>query len=211
MLAATCWCAIASASSFETQFESDESPVFEGGKWLNLGLDWTYVVSRGGAAFGTHRPGDYDDSYAHLTGFSPNQYAEATIVKTGSFETYQELEIYLRFDDSAHFARGYEVQIEANNAYAYVVRWNGPLGDFTHLSSPDTFALPRPPETGDVFAAQIVGDVITVYFNGMKVGRVMDSTWADGNPGIGFFSGDSTGAQNLRFGITRFVARDVEN
>ena len=177
---------------------------------MNLGLDWTPVRTSNGIAYGTHKKNGYRDSYAHLTGFAPDQVIEATIFKTGSFARNQEVELHLRWADGPHFARGYEILIEAQNRYAYVVRWNGPLGDFTKLSSSSTFRLPRSPATGDVLKAQIVGNVISVYFNGREVGRVTDSTWKTGDPGIGFYSSDSTGEPNSRFGFTRVVARDYE-
>jgi hypothetical protein len=40
---------------------------------------------------------------------------------------------------------------------------------------------------GDVLRATIVGNVITVYKNGTQVAQVADSTWTNGQPGIGFW------------------------
>jgi hypothetical protein len=196
----------AAAGTYTTNFDSTEYPLSEGGAWINVGLDWTSVRTSGGIAYGTHQDTGYNDSYAHLTGFSADQSAEATIFKTGTFAFNQEVELHLRWSDAAHVARGYEVLWDARNGYAYIVRWNGALGDFSILSA---VAFPRAPVTGDIVKAQIVGTLITVYLNGSLVGSYSDATWATGNPGIGFYSDDPTGAQNSRFGFTSFTARDV--
>jgi hypothetical protein len=193
------------AKTYTTNFDATENPISEGGAWTNIGLDWTAVVTSGGIAHGTHRATGYNDSYAILSGFAADQSVEATIFINGSFTYNQEVELLLRWSQSAHVARGYEVLWDARNAYGYIVRWNGALGDFTLLKR---LAFPRAPVSGDIVKARIVGSVITVYFNGALVGIFSDSTWATGNPGIGFYSDDPSGAQNPRFGFTRFMATD---
>lgn len=196
------------SKSYETNFDLVEDPISEGGVWLHEGLDWTTVRTNNGVACGTHHATGYDDSYAHLSGFGPDQASEAIVYKSGSFSANQEIELHLRWSDSEHNARGYEVLVEANNHYAYIVRWNGALGDFTILSSSSTFSLPRTPVSGDVLRAQMVGSEITVYFNGDQVGSITDTTWTDGNPGIGFYSDDPSGEPNDRFCFTSFSATD---
>jgi hypothetical protein len=196
-----------STRTYTTNFDLTENPISEGGAWSSAGLDWTAVRTAGGIAYGTHQATGYNDSYAHLSGFAPDQSVEATIFKQGSFAMNQEVEIHLRWADSLHVARGYEILWQANNEYAEIVRWNGALGDFTVLAP---ISFPRPPVTGDVMKAQIVGNQITVYLNGTLVGSTSDSTWSDGNPGIGFFSRDPSGEQNSRFGFTSFTAKEVQ-
>jgi chitodextrinase len=195
----------ASGKRYSTNFDLTESPISEGGKWTNIGLDWTAVVTSGGIAYGTHRATGYNDSYAALSGFAADHSVEGTIFITGSFSYNQEVELLLRWAQSAHVARGYEILWNANNTYAYIVRWNGALGDFTILKR---IEFPRAPVTGDVMKAQIAGSLITVYLNGVLVGSHSDSTWATGDPGIGFYSDDPSGAQNSRFGFTSFTATD---
>ena len=57
---------------------------------------------------------------------------------------YQESEILLRGNISAHSAKLYEVNVGDRNdssSYINIVRWNGPLGNFTtllYLQSPST-------------------------------------------------------------------------
>ena len=179
--------------TYSTNFDASENPISDSGAWTNVGLDWTKVVTSGGVAFGTHKATGYNDSYASQSGFGADQSAEATIFITGTFGPNQEVELLLRWTDAAHSARGYEILWESRNLYAYIVRWNGPLGNFTILKR---LAFPRAPVTGDVFKAQIVGSVITVYLNGASVGSFTDSTWTTGDPGIGFYSDDASGAQN---------------
>lgn len=197
--------ATVSAKSYHTDFDTTENPISEGGAWTNTGLDWTPVVTARGIAHGTHRATGYNDSYAVLSGFSPDQSVEATVYITGKFTRNQEVELLLRWTQAAHLARGYEINWNANNAYAYLVRWNGGLGDFDLLKK---LNFPRVPVTGDVMRAQITGTSITVYLNGGVVGTFSDSTWSTGNPGIGFYSDDPTGSQNDRFGFTSLSASD---
>jgi hypothetical protein len=196
------------AASYSTDFNGDEAPISEGGKWSNRGLDWTPVHKGNGIAYGTHAASGYDDSYAYLSGFGPDHSVEATIYKTGTTTKNQEVELHLRWADSAHSARGYEVLWEARNRYGYIVRWNGALGDFKILAP---VPFPRAPVTGDVLKAQIVGNVISVFLNGTLVKKITDSTWTSGNPGMGFFSEDATGDQNVLFAFTKYVATDQLN
>jgi hypothetical protein len=68
------------AQTCTTRFEREENPLSEGGKWHNTGLDWTTVRTSHGVAFGTETGTNsgarqYDDSYAHLSGFPPDQEA----------------------------------------------------------------------------------------------------------------------------------------
>ena len=60
---------------------------------------------------------------------------------------------------------------------------------------------------GDVVKATIVGNVITVYKNGVQIAQATDSTYATGNPGVGFFL-EGTAGVNRDYGFTRFTASD---
>jgi hypothetical protein len=66
------------SQTYSTTFDGDENPLRESGKWINNGLDWTKIRKRGGIACGTQRGTNtgiyrYDDSYAHLSGFPPDE------------------------------------------------------------------------------------------------------------------------------------------
>jgi len=195
------------ARSYTTDFNTTENPLSEKGAWSNTGLDWTAVITENGIAHGTHHATGYNDSYAILSGFAPDQTVEATVYKSGTFTHNQEIELLLRWSQSAHEARGYEINWDARNHYGYLVRWNGRLGDFTLLKR---LSFPRPPKTGDIMKARVTGDRIEVYLNNELVGHFHDGTWPDGNPGIGFYSDDPSGNQNSRFGFTRFSASDTK-
>ena len=94
---------------------------------------------------------------------------------------------------------------KTKNAYTEIVRWNGPLGDFTYLSratGPQSGVA-----NGDVVKATIVGDVITAYINGVQVLRATDNTYTSGSPGMGFYLQGTTGV-NGDFGFTSFTATD---
>jgi hypothetical protein len=154
----------------------------------------------------------YDDSYAHLSGFPPDQevWGVAHIAKPNS-ACHQELEILLRFTSSAHSTTGYECLarcLSSESSYLEIVRWDGPLGKFTYLARKRgrDYALKH----GDTVKASVVGNVITVYVNGVKKAQATDDTFKTGNPGIGVFlhcdGGQGIGS-NSDFGFASFTAR----
>jgi hypothetical protein len=138
-------------------------------------------------AFGTNGLLDtYDDSYAYLSGFGPDQQAEAVISRNPSLlGTPHETELLLRWADTTDIARGYECQFNYAGG-VQVVRWNGPFADFVPLSG-SFGSIGRALKTGDVVRAKIVGSTITCYVNDVQVAKATDSTWSTGQPGIGFF------------------------
>ena len=207
------------SQTYATRFDGSEDPLSEGGKWSNHSKDWTRIRKKDGIAHGTEtgtNTGDkmYDDSFAHLSGFPPDQeaWAVAQIAKP-DVSCHQELEILLRWTSSAHSATGYECFarcLSGGSSYLEVVRWNGPLGKFTYLAQktgPD-YGLKH----GDTLKASIVGNVITVYVNGVRKVQVTDDTYKTGNPGIGMFlycdGGHGIGS-NSDFGFSSFTARAV--
>jgi regulation of enolase protein 1 (concanavalin A-like superfamily) len=197
----------APVASYSTSFTLAENPISEGGVWSNNGLDWTTVQTENGYAHGTQPgTGAYTDSYAYLSGFTADQEAQAIVFhdpsKTGGT---QEVELLLRWADSAHVARGYECNFSYGGGYAEIVRWNGPLSSFTYLAR---VSLGRALVTGDAVKAQIVGNVITVYFNGNQINQATDSTWTTGQPGMAFWKG-SSGGPNTALGFSSYTATSL--
>ena len=210
--------------TYTTNFPLTENPISEGGNWLNggsVGLDWTNVQTTAGFAFPT-QPGTntgnamFDDSIALLTGtWGNDQSAQATIKIVNPITAvgpcYQESEILLRGNISAHSAKLYEVNVGNRNddeSYINVVRWNGPLGSFTTLLSLSgaTYGV----KTGDIWKATIVGNTITAYINGVQKGQVTDSAYASGNPGMGMYlqSPSTCGSGDSNFGFSSYTATD---
>jgi len=190
--------------TYTTNFAGIENPISENGAWHHTGVDWTKVAKANGFAHGTQTGnGNYDDSYAYLSGFPANQSASATIkLNTGATDLEsREIELLLRWSDSANSATGYEINLHYRGAYMQIVRWDGPLGGFTILTG--AFDPPRP-KTGDVIKATMVGNVITVFYNGVQIMQTTDSTYSAGNPGMGFFI--RSPAHNTDFGFSSFTA-----
>ena len=208
------------AQTFSTKFEGEENPLSENGKWTNNGLDWTKIRKKDGIAFGTQTgtnkgPAVYDDSYAHLSGFPPDQEAwgEVAIARSDT-SAYQEVEILLRFTSSAHSTTGYECFARSASgglSYLQIARWDGPLGEFTYLA--DKRGMEYGLKNGDILKASVVGNLITVYVNGVEKARAEDDTHKTGNPGIGTFLGSSGGhgiGTNANFGFKNFSAKAIE-
>jgi hypothetical protein len=193
------------AGSFTTNFPGTEDPISEGGKWNRLGTSWTNVRTTPGLAFGTNGAADaYDDSYAYLSGFSADQTAQATIYLASGISTSEthEVEVLLRWADSAQTARGYECNLNFLGG-VQVVRWEGGPGDFTVLGGGGVGNV----QTGDVLKATFTGNTIQVYYNDSPVCSVTDSKWTSGNPGIGFFK-RPPGLNNV-FGFSSFTASSL--
>ena len=177
-----------------------------------MGLDWADVATIPGLAYGLESESDdYTDSTALLEGsWSPNQIAEATVHTVNQDDNIsEEVELRLRSSLSAHRNTGYEINFRCSktpNAYAQIVRWNGPLAKFTYLITGrgSRYGV----RDGDVVKATIIGNVITAYINGVQILQATDNTYTSGNPGMGFFLQGATGV-NRDYGFTRFSASDV--
>jgi hypothetical protein len=194
--------------SYATDFDGTETPISEGGAWSHLGLDWTLVGKAGGIAYGTQTgAGGYDDSYAHLSGFPPDQSASAAIHLDPAIDVgcTHEVEILLRWSDAAHDAHGYECNLALDGSYAQIVRWNGPFADFTYIGSG---SVPGGVHDGDMLGASAVGDVITLSVNGVVIADASDATWATGDPGMGFWRGGACGTTG-DYGFDSYAATSV--
>jgi len=195
---------------YATDFDLTESPISEAGHWKQSGLDWTHIVTAGGLAYGTELgAGGFDDSYAYLGGaFPANQSATATIhLEAGITASYQEVELLLRWSDSAHNAIGYECNLAFNGQYAEIIKWPGPIGktkaDFKFISTGNP--VPGGVHDGDIFQADIVGNVITSRLNGKVIATGTDSSISSGGaPGMGFYAEGA--AASKKFSFTHFSA-----
>jgi len=196
---------------YSTTFNFTENPISDGGKWINGkadGLDWNNPRTVPGEAFASTLSGlglsRYADSIAHLSTslvatFAADQYAEGTVYHAAGYNpgasSGHELELLLRFQITLNNARGYEV-LWGIQGYIAIVRWNGALGNYTPLYDPGLGSISVPAD-GDVLRAEITGNTITVYKNGSLVATVSDSTYATGQPGMGFWPVDGATPQNL--------------
>lgn len=214
--------------SYSTTFSATETPVSEGGNWVNSAIDWTLVDLASGIAFGTQAGGGFDDSFADLVlpGFGPDVQIDTTIFK-GTTSGTQEIEHHLRATHSAHVANRYEVNVAHDGSYFNAYQWPGPLGtavgDFRPLATETggvQFTVPGGAvNNGDVIRTRIKGNVITGWIN-RGAGFVLVGTWTDtaganggaalisGNVGMGFFKTSGSGAMN-QFGFTDFSVTEI--
>ena len=176
---------------YATSFEQSENPLSESGRWRRAANRWTDVRTASGNAFGTNgRANGYDDSYALLSGFGPDQRAEAVVHRSPELAANitHEVQLLLRFSDGASYARGYEC-LFAYFGGVQIIRWNGALGDFTVLEIlRGAERLERELQSGDRIRASIRGTVISVYINDELMAEAEDATFTSGQPGIAFFT-----------------------
>jgi hypothetical protein len=129
-----------------------------------------------------------------------------------SHGTTHEVEILLRWADAPHSARGYECNFAYDGGYVQIVRWNGRLGDFTYLAgetAPGGGKVSGGIHEGDTVSARITGSVITAYVNGVQLATAKDSTWQNGDPGMGFWRGGGSGFLVDDYGFTRYTATSL--
>jgi len=218
--------------SYRTTFPLDETPISEGGLWLNArtdGVDWCDVVTEGGVAYGevtrmgvaeqraeqgnldvsapeSAAPvGDYDDPTAVLRGpWGRDQFVRARVFSRNQTNRYfQEVEIRLRTTIEPHRCAGYEV-------FWRCLKTDEAYAEIVRWDGPiggwKSLTRKTGPEfgvkDGDVVEACIVGNVIKGFINGVEVTSVTDDTWADGCPGIGFNFG--VGDTNVDHGFTEY-------
>jgi hypothetical protein len=203
-----------SVVTYATSFSFAQSPLSETGAWHHEGFDWTLVKTGGGNAYGTQElgvtrsgPTGYNDSYAYLAGFPADQTASGVVaLYTIDTSCTHEVEILLRWADSAHDARGYECNVAFDGSYAQIVRWNGPVGDYTYLGEGN---VPGGMHDGDTVSASVVGSHITLSVNGTVRATADDTTFVTGNPGIGFWRGSSGCGSFGDYGFTSFSASSL--
>ena len=208
--------ALLATNSYATNFPLTEYPISEKSRWINgkmAGLDWANVRTTPGLAFGTETDkAKYDDSTAILAGtWGANQMAQAQVHTVNQdSRIYEEVELRLRTTISAHSITGYEINLRCTTdgtQYAQIVRWNGPLGNFTLLANVKGPGL----HDGDTVKATIVGSMITAYINGAQVVQAVDSTYATGSPGMGFYIEGGSASQQSDYGFTSFSASDTSS
>jgi hypothetical protein len=205
------------AQNYSTSFPRSEKPLSEGGRWINgktVGFDWADIETSGGMAFGKDLPSLYADPTAVLTGtWGPDQEAEARIrVEKPLSGCCREVELRLRTTIAPHSITGYEIlcSVATTDPYLTIVRWNGPLNDFTYLGKAKIGCA-----DGDVLKATVLGDTITVYWNSVDVLETKDRQFpSGGSPGIGFWDTTNSIWRKMgfvgwqAFGFSSFSAKD---
>lgn len=204
---------------YSTTFPLTENPISEASNWINggtTGLDWTNARITPGKIFGT-QPGDsaniYDDSVACLSGVWGNDQAvEATIFVTAAPPICcGEVELHLRRTITANNSRGYEVtaSIVPGNPYLSINWWPG-----AKATQNSDFGTMLPVITsycvdGDVLGATVVGNLFTIYKNGIAQFSTTDTQFpTGGSPGLGFFVSHQTGLIG-NWGFSKFAANDA--
>jgi hypothetical protein len=206
-------------NTYSTTFPLTENPISENAAWRGPnGTGFTPCRTASGNVFGTNGVTDtYDDSYCYLTGFSNNQEVEAVIHRGSPTSANHEVELNLRVSESGGETYLYEILFNKDGAFQ-VVRWNGWHGgggegsvDITDLTG--SGSGPRhssPPVNGDTVKARIVGQTITVYYNGAQIWTYTDNSagqLTSGQPGIGFFY--RPGASPSAFGFQSVTIRNI--
>jgi hypothetical protein len=223
--------------SYRTEFRGDETPISEGGIWLNGkrdGIDWADVLMRDGRVYGEvtrmmskerrgeqqalgagaaagAAEGDYDDPTAVLGGsWGRDQYGRARVFSKDQTETYfQEVEIRLRSSIKPHWCDGYEV-------FWRCLKTEGGYAEIVRWNGKigDFTSLKKlvgkeyGVADGDLIEASITGNVIKGYVNGKEMISAVDDKIQSGSPGVGF--NFFVGNTNVDHGLTFFEAHTYD-
>jgi hypothetical protein len=200
--------------SYSTTFPLTENPISEGGSWTNggaTGLGWANVQTTPGLSFGTGPVNAgtylYADPTAVLKGaWAQDQQVQATVKVRGAYgrACCKEVELLIRMTITRNSITGYELNcsVVRTAPYLALVRWNGPLNDFTYLVTNTTTCVNR-----DILKLTAVGNTFTVYKNGVQVLQGTDATFQKGSPGVGFYNSVDTNWSG--FGLSNFSASNV--
>jgi len=200
--------------SYSTTFPQTENPISEGGSWTNggaTGLGWANVQTTSGLSFGTGPVNAgtylYADPTAVLKGaWTQDQQVQATVKVSGAYgrPCCKEVELRIRTTITRNSITGYELNCSVVPAvpYLYLVRWNGPLNNFTYVVNNATTCV-----DGDILKLTAVGNAFTVYKNGVQVLQGTDATFKKGFPGVGFYNNVDTNWSG--FGLSDFSASNV--
>jgi hypothetical protein len=218
--------------SYRTDFKHDESPISEGGMWLNGkkdGIDWADVIARQGHAYGavtrmavaerraeqtslgagggegTLPEGDYDDPTAVLTGeWGRNQHVKARVFSMNPTNQYfQEVEIRLRSEIKPNWCSGYEVFWRCLKTEEGYAEIVRWNGKVGDFTSlKKVVGAEFGVKDGDEVEAHIVGNHIRGMVNGREVISATDDAFATGSPGLGF--NFFVGNTNVDHGFTHF-------
>lgn len=205
-------------TTYHTTFPNTQNPILD--NWitgLTTGLDWTDPETTPGKCFGTQSSGSsfFDDSIAcRPSGFLPDIEVTYTVALDGTLNSgTHETEGLLRFSITPHDARGYECNysygtgaIPNGPSYIQIVRWNGALGSFDFINQ--RFDAPGP-ANGTVVKCTIVGNLISVFINGIleltaDITSIGGTVWSTGSPGMGFWHGDG----GAHYYMTDYTATD---
>jgi hypothetical protein len=217
--------------SYRTGFRGNETPISEGGIWLNGkrdGIDWADVLMRDGCVYGEvtrmmakerrveqqvlgagaaagAAEGDYDDPTAVLAGsWGPDQYGRARVFSKNQTDGYfQEVEIRLRSSIKPHWCDGYEV-------FWRCLKTEGGYAEIVRWNGKigDFTSLKKlvgkeyGVQDGDLIEASVVGNVIKGHVNGKEMISAVDDKIKSGSPGVGF--NFFVGNTNVDHGLTFF-------
>lgn len=192
-------------TSYFTNFPLTENPINQGGMFRVGDFTGFYKNPRStpGKCFAADFVGaGFDDCIAHLINHAVpvNHRVTATIFRSVGYNPSDshEVGLYLRMQigvgAGSVYVRGYEFLFAAGGSFQ-IFRWEGTTHEsenFTELTV--TGAGPGTLANGDVISVQAIGSAFQVFKNGVQVATATDSTWTDGNPGMGFFvrAGDTT-------------------
>jgi hypothetical protein len=162
------------------------------------------VATKQGKAFAAANriTAPYADGTAVLTGtWGSTQAVQATVYTTSGVPNagspcYPEVELRLHTTISSTYdtLTGYEIFFSVGKtsaSYMGIARWNGSRGSFNYLTF--KYGSNYGVVEGSTVSATISSTgMINAYINGVLVASVTDTTFAAGNPGMGFNFGNTS-------------------
>ena len=207
-------------SQYATLWPLTENPISEGGRWRTAVNFYKAPQSTPGRCFSNGATDNFDDALAQLISpdLGDNYEITAGVFRQGGYtpvgDASHEVGLYGRLlidnsNPSNTLVRGYEMLFPFNSSSFQMVAWLG-----VNHSFPDNFTILsptilngglQPVQNGDILKARFLGNVITVFQNGLAIATLTDTTWpTGGGPGFGFFP--RTGATPSSYCLTDWAA-----
>lgn len=173
-------------------FATDENPL--GAPWVHggvTGLDWGNMKALGGNAVGANfSPTGYDDPVACIPSISGDQFVEGVVYIAGGYAPVDnhEIELHLRCTIAANSIITYEVLFNIGTSAFQIVRWLGTIGsfDFTITGTAQNGGMVAPVD-GTVIRFQVVGNLFSIFQDGVLKYTFTSSAHTAGGPGIAAF------------------------
>lgn len=205
--------------SFSTSFPDTENPLSQSGAWRTAVNFYRAPQTTPGKCFSNAATDNFDDALAQLVspGMGNNYRVGVHVFRQGGYSpgVSHEIGLYLRLNidnsnPSNTLVRGYECLFPYDSTAFQLVAWLG-----VNHSFPDNFSILSPSaqngglanvQNGDLLEAQISGNAISVFQNGLLIYTLTDSTWTSGG-GPGFGAYVNTGGTPANFCITDYAVQ----
>lgn len=206
-------------ATYSTTWPNTEDPISYAGAWRTPVNFYQHHRSTPGKLFAAANSDNFDDAVSQLVSpnMGDNYRISAHVFRQGGYTPggSHEIGLYCRVlidnsNPSNTLIRGYEFLFPFNSGVFQIVAWlgvdHGFPSNFNILSPTTQNGGLQPIANGDLIEAQISGNSLSAYQNGVLIATLTDTTWTSGGgPGMGSYV--NTGGTPSSFCITDYTVQ----